>query len=255
MFGWPAAAQIPRRLKQVLVDQRGDRPGVPDGRHAADGEAGRGAHEVGIGLLSGSPTSAPTLASSTRLAPLVTTSSGRLEVAQTEHEGLADLVDAAADRAGGVGGRARRETQIHDLVAQTQRLQGFLHALHGRAGELRHAQLVRRPRARRPASAAGARCRDRRCGWRTAGARSGRRSSRRQPLARRRRAARAGTPASRPALARRPRASAAKAIHAVIALPRPRLGAEGDERRLRPRARCDAGAAGTARSRRAAGAP
>ena len=51
---------------------------LADRRDAADGEAGPFAHEVGVGALIASPSVSATFASSTRLTPDATTSTGQL---------------------------------------------------------------------------------------------------------------------------------------------------------------------------------
>ena len=64
-------------LKKIVVDQRDRRRLVPDRRHAADGEAGGVADEIGVGADDAFADLRRYPLSSTRLAPEATTRTGR----------------------------------------------------------------------------------------------------------------------------------------------------------------------------------
>src|SRR5918996_868227 len=118
--------------EQVLVDHGHQGPGVADRRHATDREAGFGEDEIGVGALERLPDERGDLA----LVHAVRSAGDDEERApglpQAEHERLRDLVHAAANGARGVGGRPRRQAQVHDLVPEPERPQRLLHALAGR---------------------------------------------------------------------------------------------------------------------------
>ena len=221
--------------------------GVPDGRDAADREA-----RVAPGRSRRRPLErladerAPTCASSTRLAPLVTTSSGAPGLAQAEDERLGDLVHLAAHGARAASAAVRAGLpEVHDLVVE------------------------RRARAAPPARAATLAL----SSSATIAVQRVARQSRHlgevldvvvgdvrgvlrerhgteeagdpQALARRRPAARAGSRCVAARARSKACRSSSKRLGAVVALARPRLRAEGREGRTVLGERCAAAGAGT----------
>ena len=145
-------------------------------------------------------------------------------LAQAEDERLGDLVDAAADRAGGVGGRAGREPRSTTSWPRPSACRASCTRCTVALANSATLSLARRPRARRPnlgevldvvvGDVGGVlQQRDRAEEARDAGALAARRRERAQEHERL-------GPCSLEGLA----ASSSKLLHAVIALPRPRLG-------------------------------
>jgi hypothetical protein len=116
-LGVPAAAQI---LHNRLLDQDDRRVLMTDRRDAADGEAGRLAHEIGVGAVY-------RLANRRRRFLFIDAIDARGDdqdrppaCPAAEDQRLGDLGDVAADRRGGVGGGAGAgvELQHFEPVAQ-----------------------------------------------------------------------------------------------------------------------------------------
>src|SRR5690606_33242538 len=99
---------------QVGVEQQGDRLHMTDRRDAADGVAGRCAHEVGVGAGQRLADAGGHLGFADPVLATGDDDDCHAAVLAPEHDPLGDLRDRAADRGGGLRAGARRLLELDD---------------------------------------------------------------------------------------------------------------------------------------------